>query len=227
MQGEASGRRGGRASDKAGVRDDEKVAGALEDVYRPSPEEHSWQGGKDDGDHGMGYGSAEAKSPEARRDKAKDSLAGQRKELEDKLRSHMLTQEKYDEMVKKLDDPDAVISYGKSGYEKSGTMTREERAGMDEYTEHETGEEIDKEQSEPDFIERTKRALDEPVRHGRWGGRGSDTAPTRDDYDAETKKAALKQQLKDGVITPQEHDRQLREIMPSINYKSAGAVRQR
>jgi hypothetical protein len=175
-------------------------------------------------------------------EEGKDSLGGQLQELEDQLKAGQITQKQYDRYIMKLENPDAVINYEPSGYEKSGTEARETAAGHDEdYDEHETEEEIDKEFADDeidddkedeamdaeDDYDMVSRGLDEPNFTGRRGARGTIKAPARDmdDYSVETKKNELKQMLRDGIISPQEHDKQLREILPSINFKSAGAVR--
>jgi hypothetical protein len=267
-----TGRRGGRASEKAGARDiamDETVSGGYEDTYRPKATptgpkgEHGWQGHASDEDDWSGPAKEEIREgfEKAKRVQGKDqhrlaygghnddSLGGQLMELEDKLKSGMITKKEYDRLIVKLENPDAVINYEPSGYEKSGTETRETIAGHDEqqWDDHDIEEEIDREsaydeeESEEEVAEKRERGGHEEElmqddynmvsrgldRQGRRGGRASDRAGSRDDNSLETKKQELKEMLQHGLITPQEHDRQLREIMPSINFKSAGATRQR
>lgn len=166
---------------------------------------------------------------------AKDSLAGQLKELENKLKAKLITKAQYDELCAKLTNPDSVIDHDKtpSEFEFGGNQSMAGRHGgraSDNARDAGIGGGLS-DVYNPSPNEKTwqgqggtggKRGTDKQP--GRFGGRASDKAGARDD-DIEAKKAELKDRLNAGKITSAQHDSELRKFLPSVNFKSAGAKR--
>jgi hypothetical protein len=101
------------------------VPGGLADnTYEPSPEESSWQGQGGTGGRWGARRSDKAAGRDAEmaygEELGADSYAAQLRELDDKLKSGVISKARYDELCAKLENPDAVIDYAKSGYERSG-----------------------------------------------------------------------------------------------------------
>ncbi len=202
-----TGRRGARASEKAGFRDvalDTASGGLESNVYRPNPGEKGYQGQGGTGGE-FGRRGARASDKAGARDMgeptdtkmafgskkpAADSFAAQKKELENKLKSGMLTKKRYDEMLAKLTNPDAVIDYAKSGFERAG---------------------------------RSKEGTSVPAGEGEFKGAGDATLTPEESKRFEE----LKKRKVQGKLSESENDDfvWLRDKIGRVGFKSAGATR--
>lgn len=168
---------------------------------------------------------------------ANDSLSAQLQELDDKLKSGMISKKEYDELCSKLESADADIDYAETPkeFEMGANVSMTGRHGG-RASDESIGGGLEDAYDPPQNLNIWQG---QGGTTGRWGGRAGDSS-AKDNTDCpaldgtltpgeQTRFDMLKETKRNGVLSPSEQKEfeGLRDKVGRLGFKSAGATRAR